>query len=312
MAKISGFYIDITKHNLKYPENLKNNYYVATAKSPVKGCLLFISKKNHVNDSTKFSDSFIITTEDIFQILKNKCANCTYLITDNPRYYFAKIIDDHKDQFFDNSSNFITQDGNIVIHKTAEIGEGVILEPFTFIGANIKLNKNVLIKTGAKIIENTVIGENSIIRQNTIIGGSGFGITKDPQGNNFHIPHIGGVIIGSNVEIGAQNTVCAGTIYPTTIGDFVKTDDHVHIAHNNIIGSNSIITAGVIFSGSVELGKEVWIGPNSSIRESLLLEDKVVVGIGSVITKNCSKNLTYCGNPAMEFSEYLKLRQKWK
>ncbi|MGS0972984.1 MAG: DapH/DapD/GlmU-related protein [Candidatus Izemoplasmataceae bacterium] len=164
---------------------------------------------------------------------------------------------------------------------------------FGYIAGNGFLGDNVIVKQGAKILENTHIGDNSIIRENSVIGGHGFGVEKDEEGNNLKIPHFGGVIIGDNVEIGALNTVVSGTINPTVVEDYVKVDDYVHIAHNCKIGKNSIITAGVIFSGSVKIGENVWVGSNSTIKNSISINDDNLIGIGTVITKDiCDNNRT--------------------
>jgi UDP-3-O-[3-hydroxymyristoyl] glucosamine N-acyltransferase LpxD len=187
------------------------------------------------------------------------------------------------------------------------IGDGVEIGPFCTIGPGVEIGAGSIIKTGAKLVRNVRVGTNCLIRENSVLGGNGFGIEKDEYGRNLRIPHLGGVILGDEVEIGALNSVCSGTLSPTVVQDRVKTDDHVHIAHNLWVGKDSIITAGVIFSGSVRCEGSVWIGPNSSIIQGAKLGEGAFVGIGAVVTKSVEKQLTVAGNPAKAILELKKI-----
>lgn len=200
---------------------------------------------------------------------------------------------------------------NAFVSAGSFIHESVIVEPFAFIDDKVIIGKNTIVKFGAKILKNTSIGENCIIRENSVVGGQGFGVEKDEDGNNYKIAHLGGVSIGNFVEIGALNTIVSGTIEPTTIKDYVKIDDHVHIAHNCHIGVNCIITAGVILSGSVTIGDNVWVGPNSTVKNSIRINNNNLIGIGTLVTKDINEtNLTYAGNPALEFSKLISDKKK--
>jgi UDP-3-O-[3-hydroxymyristoyl] glucosamine N-acyltransferase len=151
---------------------------------------------------------------------------------------------------------------------------------------HVKIGPNVRIGAGCKIKSGTVIGE------------PGFGIEKDEEGDNFRIPHIGGVRIGDSVEIGSLNTICSGTLEPTRVGDLVKTDDHVHIAHNVQIGRNCIITACAEMSGRVVLENDVWLGPNCSIKEGVRIGAGALIGIATLVVKDCEPTGVYAGAPA--------------
>ena len=110
--------------------------------------------------------------------------------------------------------------------------------------------------------------------------------------------HLGGVDIGENVEIGAVNSVVRGALGNTVIQDYVKTDNLVHIAHNCFIGKGSLLTACAEISGSVTLGKNVWLGPNCSLNNKISIGDKSFIGLGAVVTKNIPPNEVWAGNPA--------------
>jgi UDP-3-O-[3-hydroxymyristoyl] glucosamine N-acyltransferase len=169
------------------------------------------------------------------------------------------------------------------IDDDVEIGEGtVIRNNVTISTANgkVKIGKNCFIKSG------TVIGEK----------GFGFGFTEDLT--PVEIVHTGGVIIGDNVEIGALCTVVSGTVDPTVLEDYVKLDDHIHVAHNCFIGEKSCLTAGANLSGGARLGKKCWIGPLSNISVKLNIADGTLVGQGAIVIKDTEENDIVVGNPA--------------
>ena len=111
-------------------------------------------------------------------------------------------------------------------------------------------------------------------------------------------PHLGNVQIGNDVEIGALNSICRGALGNTIIGSGVKTDNLVHIAHNCVIGKNSILTACTELSGGVVIGENVWMGPNCSIKEKIEIGSNSLVGIGSVVRKNVGTNCIVAGSSA--------------
>lgn len=236
--------------------------------------------------------------------------DCAYLKVENPRLVYALIMDLFISSFpkLNPYDYNILSEQNVRIHKSAKVASSVKFGFNVLIDSNAEIAENVSIMSGVIIGSNVKIGFGSIIRENTVIGGQGFGMERMHDNKIIRIPHIGGVVIGANVEIGAINTVCSGTIDPTMVDDYVRTDDHVHIAHNCQIGSGSILTAGTIISGSVNLGKNTWVGPNSTIKDGVTIGDSSFLGVGSVVIKNLDGNLTYAGNPAEEFQNYLNNR----
>ena len=111
------------------------------------------------------------------------------------------------------------------------------------------------------------------------------------------VPHLGGVKIGKHVKIGSCNTITRGCLSDTVICDYVKTDNHVHIAHNDIIGEGCMITACVEISGSVKIGKNVWLGPGTTVINGIDIGDNVYVGIGTNILKDVPDDSLIYGNP---------------
>lgn len=145
---------------------------------------------------------------------------------------------------------------------------------------------------------NVIIGEECNIKSGVVIGQAGFGFEKDENGIPIHFPHLGRIVIGNNVYIGANTVIDRATLTSTIIGDHVKIDNLVHIAHNVIIGDYSYIIAGTILGGGVHIGKNCWIAPNVSIKQQLSIGDNALVGLGAVVLKNVDDNMIVVGNPA--------------
>ncbi|MDA9586551.1 hypothetical protein N9R97_05690 [Amylibacter sp.] len=211
----------------------------------------------------------------------------TLLVSINPRLDFCRALN-----FLIDNRRIAVSPRSSVVHSSARIAETAILEEGVSIGQNTIIEHNVVIH------KNTSIGQNCIIRSNTVIGAQGFGFEKENNGSWIRFPHFGRVIIGNDVEIGALNSVCVGTLDNTIIGAGVKTDNLVHIAHNCNIGKNCILTACTELSGGVFLGENVWVGPNSSIKEKVLIGMNSLIGIGSVVRKNVDENSVVSGSPA--------------
>ena len=144
------------------------------------------------------------------------------------------------------------------------------------------------------------MGVNVCIHQGVFFT-DGFGYARDENGDWLHIPHVGGIVIGDDVDIYPGTTINRGTAEDniTTIGPGTKIDHHCHIGHNSTIGENCVICAGVIVCGSAIIGNNVWIGPGSIIKNKVYIADNVYIGCASNVVSDItiSNSLVY-GNPA--------------
>ena len=183
------------------------------------------------------------------------------------------------------------------VHPTATVGEFSVVREGAKLGAFCEVRDHVVIGREVEI------GEHSLIKSHVVIGEEGFGIDRDPEGNNFRIPHMGSVKIGRHVEIGAFSTVCSGTISPTLIDDYTKTDDHVHVAHNVRMGKNVLVLAGAKISGSVVVEDDVWVGPNTVTIDGITLGQNAQLGMGAVALKSIPANEIRMGNPARRIGD---------
>lgn len=182
--------------------------------------------------------------------------------------------------------------------ETGEIGQNVSIGHNCHIGADVIIGDNVRIEDGVIIMCKTSIGANTIIHSGVVIGTDGFGYYPDSNGNNAKIEHYGGVVIGENVEIGANTCVDRGTLDDTVIGDNVKIDNLCHIAHNVSIGENAMVIALSMLGGSVTLKKNAYIAPGVLIMNQITVGEGSVLGLGAVAVKDVPDNKVVAGVPA--------------
>jgi UDP-3-O-[3-hydroxymyristoyl] glucosamine N-acyltransferase len=211
----------------------------------------------------------------------------TFLITENPRLTFAKIVQWLVNEIGIDFALTVTD-----IHPSVRLGSNC------FIGEGVKIGEGTIIGNNVTINSGVCIGKFCNIKSNTVIGEDGFGYERDENGIPIKFPHLGSVVIGDYVDIGSLNTIVRGALGNTIIGSNTKTDDHVHIAHNCIIEENVLITACVELSGGVNLGKNSWIGPNSSLMQKVRVGSNSLVGIGTLVLKDVEENVVVAGVPA--------------
>lgn len=210
-----------------------------------------------------------------------------YIKVNNPRLTFIRALD-----YLVNTIGFSHFNELPQIHPSVKIGQNVVIENGCIIEEGAVLEHNVVIQAGTKI------GKFTRIRTNASIGGDGFGFERLDNGEVIRFPHLGGVVIGDYVEIGANTCIARGTLSDTIIKDYVKIDNLVHIAHNCVIEEGVFITACAELSGGVHVGKNAWIAPNVSVVQKLEIGANSLVGIGAVLTKSVKENALYIGNPA--------------
>jgi len=212
-----------------------------------------------------------------------------------------------------------------IIHPTAEIGQGCKIGPNVYIGKDVVLGEGVIIYHNVSIFDETSIGEGSIVWSGTVIrersqigkqcifysnvsiGADGFGYRPREDGRGLvKIPHIGNVIIGNDVEIGANSCVDRGKFSATIIGDGCKIDNQVQIAHNCIMGKSCIMAGHSGLAGSVTLGDGVVIGGSASIKDHTTIHSGAVVGAGSGVMADIPAGQTVLGYPAQDSRQMLK------
>src|SRR5688572_12202085 len=169
------------------------------------------------------------------------------------------------------------------IHPTAVIGANVRIDKGVRIGACCVIGDDCVIGADSFLYPNVTLyskvklGERCIIHSGARIGSDGFGYTFE-GGRHVKVPQVGGVVIGNDVEIGANTCVDRGSVGPTEIGNSVKIDNLVHIGHNVRIGDFTIIVAQVGVSGSTTIGKGVTIAGQAGLQGHIRIGDGAVIG----------------------------------
>ncbi|MGF2412243.1 UDP-3-O-(3-hydroxymyristoyl)glucosamine N-acyltransferase [Ferruginibacter sp.] len=193
------------------------------------------------------------------------------------------------------------------VGKNVTLGDNVILYPNSTVLDNTTIGKNTTIWSGAVIRERCIIGSYCIIHPNASIGADGFGFRPSPDGRGLiKIPHIGNVVIGNGVEIGANSCVDRGKFSSTIIGDGCKIDNLVQIGHNSKMGRSCIMAGSSGLAGSVTLGDGVMVGGSASISDHVTLGNGVQVGGGSGVLSDWEDGKKILGYPAVEARDALK------
>ena len=192
-----------------------------------------------------------------------------------------------------------------VIGDGAVIGDNVIIGSCVVLGKNVKIGNNTVIEPNVSVFDNTIIGENTIIHAGTTIGGDGFGLVPGKDGI-LKVPQVGYVKIGNFVEIGNNCCVDRGAFGPTQIGNMVKIDNLVQIAHNVKISDCTIIAAQTGVAGSTKIGSGCIIGGQVGVTDHIEVGNFVQVGSQAGISKDIEDKAVITGTPAKPFMEEKK------
>jgi len=188
----------------------------------------------------------------------------------------------------------------------SHIADNCVIFPQVYIGAKVEIGRGCKIFPGVIIMDDTKIGDNTAIHGGTVIGADGFGYARHNLGIK-KIKQIGWVEIGHDVEIGANCAVDRGALGPTRIGNHVKIDNLVQIAHNVEIGDYSIIVSQVGISGSTKIGQSVILAGQVGLVGHIEIGDGVTVAAQSGVTQDISPGKTFFGSPAREKMEAMRI-----
>lgn len=279
---------------------------VCGIKEAKEGDLTFVANSRYLNLMDDTKASAIITSREV------KKAPKPIIRTDNPSLAFAKIISliapteakypqgIHPTAIVGNNVKLgksIAIGAYTVIEDNAEIDDGTIIYPSVYIGHHTKIGSKTLIYPQVIIRERVDIGSRVIIHSGTVIGSDGFGFAT-VQGVHHKIPQIGIVVIEDDVEIGANVTIDRARFGKTIIGKGTKIDNLVQVAHNVVVGENSILVAQTGISGSTTIGKNVILAGQSGVVGHIEIGDNAVIGGRAGVTKSVPPNTCVSGFPA--------------
>jgi UDP-3-O-[3-hydroxymyristoyl] glucosamine N-acyltransferase len=217
-----------------------------------------------------------------------------HLVVDRPRLAFARAVA----AFFAPARREPAIAPTAVLGCNVRLGNEVTIGHYTVIGDDVVIGDRTEIRHHVVIGDGVTIGADCLIKSHAVVGEEGFGIVYDEAGRTVRVPHIGRVIIGDRVEIGALNSVCRATIEETRLDEGVKADDHVHFSHNCIVEHDAILTAHSEVGAQVRVGHHAWFGPNSCSIENVTVAPWGFIGIGSTVIHDVAADTIVAGNPA--------------
>ncbi|PIQ14121.1 MAG: UDP-3-O-(3-hydroxymyristoyl)glucosamine N-acyltransferase [Hydrogenophilales bacterium CG_4_9_14_3_um_filter_59_35] len=251
----------------------------------------------------------------IMGVAERDATDLPRILSDNPHAYFAKV------SALLNPRQALAPGihSTAIVDQTATIPTSATIGAFVFVGAGVKIGEHVVIGSGCHlgegvevgddslfypqvvIYQGCVIGKRAILHSGAVIGADGFGLAME-NGCWIKVPQIGRVVIGDDVEIGANTTVDRGAMDDTIIENGVKLDNQIQVAHNVHIGAHTAIAGCVGIAGSAKIGKYCTVGGSGMILGHLEIVDRVNISAGTLVTKSIAKAGTYTS--VMPFSEH--------
>jgi UDP-3-O-[3-hydroxymyristoyl] glucosamine N-acyltransferase len=243
------------------------------------------------------------------------------IITPNPYLAYAKIAS----IFAPPSRRWPGVSNQAYLGANCRLGQDVSIAPFVWVGDNVSLGDKVTLAPGVvlghgvtigadtrlsanvTINDNCSLGNRVIIHNGTVVGADGFGFAPDGD-SFFKIPQLGTVVIEDDVEIGANCTIDRGALGETRICRGVKIDNLVMVAHNVVIGENSILVAQVGISGSTQIGRNVVLAGQVGIVGHIDIGDGVRIGAQSGVPNSIPAGLVVMGSPALPHNDYLRMK----
>ncbi|MDE5726152.1 MAG: UDP-3-O-(3-hydroxymyristoyl)glucosamine N-acyltransferase [Duncaniella sp.] len=191
------------------------------------------------------------------------------------------------------------------IGEGAVIGAGAKIYPQTYVGANCRVGEGTILYPGVKVYDGCEIGARCIIHSGAVVGSDGFGFA--PVGEKYEkIPQTGNVVIADDVEIGANTTIDRAMMGSTHIGQGVKLDNLIQVAHNCAIGDNTVMAAQVGVAGSAKIGKHCMVGGQVGFVGHISIADDTVIGAQSGVTRETKPGDRIIGSPAVDMGEFAR------
>jgi UDP-3-O-[3-hydroxymyristoyl] glucosamine N-acyltransferase len=280
------------------------------------GDLTFIANPRYRKKIESTRASAILVSPDIKKSAK------TLIVVDDPYASLAKLLA----WFYPPREEAAEGISSLAfIEKEAFIAEDAVIYPFVSVGRKARIESGAVLHPGVAVGREAVIGEQSVLYPNVtvyprcligkrvilhagvVVGSDGFGYAN-PGRENLKVPQVGIVQIDDDVEVGANTTIDRGTLGKTWIKRGVKIDNHVQIAHNVVIGENSIIVSMVGISGSTKLGRSVVLGGQAGLVGHITLGDGVMVAARSGVAKDVPSGQIVSGAPAVPHGEWLRIQ----
>jgi UDP-3-O-[3-hydroxymyristoyl] glucosamine N-acyltransferase len=292
---------------------------IASTNTAKAGDLTFLTDKKYFKNLPMCKASAIIVSDKDAKVIVHDASK---IISDNPYLYYSKVVslfnplqslpvgikDTVKIGKNTTIGNKAAIGDYVVVGDDCQIGNNCQIYPGVIIGNNVIIGDDAIVYSNAVIYSRVKIGNNCSFHSGCIIGSDGFGYAPD-QAKKWHkIPQVGGVIIGNDVEIGANTTIDSGALEATMIEDGVKIDNLVQIAHNVRLGAHTAIAAAVGIAGGTSIGRHCQIGGGAGITGHVTIADYTVIGGASVVSKDVTvADLYSSAIPAFQYKEWAKI-----
>lgn len=216
-----------------------------------------------------------------------------FVPVENPRDTFAMIVKEfYTPEKLEGISN------TAIIGDNCKIGNNVFIGHHVVIGNDVEIGDNTQVHHHVTILDRVKISSNCVIHSGVVIGAEGFGYQEDTEGKVFKFPHLGGVSIGENVEIGSNSCIARGKLSNTVIENNVKIGNLNHISHDVTIEEGAMVTHQAHLGGNTLIGSNSWIAPGVILKQATKIGNDALVGMGAVVTKNVCKGDIVAGVPA--------------
>ncbi len=187
----------------------------------------------------------------------------------------------------------------VVICRGVQLGDNVTVYPGTYIGEACEIGTGCILYANVSLYPHVHLGRHVIVHSGAVIGADGFGFYPLPDGSYHKVPQVGRVVIGDAVEIGANTCIDRATIGDTIIEAGVKLDNLVHIGHNSVVGTHSVLAGQVGLSGSVHVGSRVRMGGQVGVADHITVGDKVSISAQAGVLSDLEPGATVYGTPAL-------------
>ena len=241
------------------------------------------------------------------------------IVTDNPYAYFARVAQllnpaerppaaVHPSAVVETSlPPSVSVGANAVIGAGARVGAGTIIGAGCVVGEGTSIGADAVLHGNVTIYRDCVIGVRVVIHSGAVIGSDGFGFARENDGSYVKIPQIGRVVIGDDVEIGANTTIDRGTLEDTVIEEGAKLDNLVQVAHNCRVGAHTVLAGCTGIAGSTRIGKRCMFGGAAMIIGHIEIADDVIITGASFVGKSIRQPGTYTGQiPSQKHEEWLR------
>lgn len=288
---------------------------VATLEKAGEGDLAFLANRKYLSQVEGCAASALIVGPDASEQLAGRAL----IVTPDPYLYFARVAQLFNPQPAPRAGvhRLAAVDCNVpasvevgpgaCVEADVELGEDVVIGANCFVGRGTRIGRGTRLYANVTVYQDCVIGEDCILHSGVVIGADGFGFARERSGAWVKIPQTGRVVIGSDVEIGANTTVDRGALDDTVIGDGVKLDNLIQIAHNVRVGDHTIMAGCAGVAGSAQIGARCMVGGQAGISGHLSIADDVVVSAWTLVAKSITKPGVYTGNlPLQTHGDWVK------